>query len=828
MSSSSEAAALAQQDEIQTLLARQTALEEEMLGAGVEKYLADIKKQKDAGRESSTDYGLRLIDQVIQLSVPWINTYLNAAENEKKGGRCPTAAIYLGLLPVEVSAFLAAKITIDEISQGTALTAMALRIAGAIEDEVHLRYAKKEKRNFFEVIRKDLNARTSNMQHKRRVLILKMNKAGVAWEGWPRRDKLLLGTCLIDALIQTTPYFALAMRYERKNRTVDYIEATERFAQWSSLCKSGSLFSSTDYWPMVAPPADWTGPRVGGYHSLLRPLPLVKTWSRNYLDELENVKMPTVYDAVNAVQATAWRVHPQVLAVQKAIWDSPVQNTGLLPPREDLQQPPRPFDIDTNHDALKKWKKASTVIGNKNRQLCSQRVQYINTLALAERFVVEPEIYFPHQMDFRGRLYPIPSLLNPQGPDHTKALLTFAYGKPLGTQGAADWLAIHGANQWGEDKVAFADRIAWIKKNEQNILDSAANPLDFLFWQKADAPWQFLAFCFEWAGYKEHGLAFESSLPVSVDGSCNGLQHFSAMLRDPIGGAAVNLIPSDKPKDIYQLVADKALVKLNKLPDDPLAREWLIFGINRETTKRCVMVLPYGGTMYAFKRFIQDHLVKRFEKGEPNVFGDNYLEGQNAAYLSPAAIYLADVIQQAISETVVAAVAAMDWLQEVVQPVIDDGMPIHWTTPVGFPVSQVYFNFGQDRIMTFLHGKRVALHPRNELRTIDSRRQSNGIAPNFVHSLDAAALMMTVVTATASGVGSFAMVHDSYGTHAADMLALTICLRHAFVGMYRDDIIQKFMKEIKLIAPEGTELPAPPARGTLELGAVLKSAFFFA
>ena len=39
-----------------------------------------------------------------------------------------------------------------------------------------------------------------------------------------------------------------------------------------------------------------------------------------------------------------------------------------------------------------------------------------------------------------------------------------------------------------------------------------------------------------------------------MDGSCNGLQNFSAMLRDEVGGKAVNLIPSDKPQDVYMEV----------------------------------------------------------------------------------------------------------------------------------------------------------------------------------------------------------------------------------------------------------------------------------
>ena len=48
-----------------------------------------------------------------------------------------------------------------------------------------------------------------------------------------------------------------------------------------------------------------------------------------------------------------------------------------------------------------------------------------------------------------------------------------------------------------------------------------------------------------------------SHLPISMDGSCNGYQHLSAMGLDPIGGRATNLMPFDDPEDIYQRVCDR-------------------------------------------------------------------------------------------------------------------------------------------------------------------------------------------------------------------------------------------------------------------------------
>ena len=85
---------------------------------------------------------------------------------------------------------------------------------------------------------------------------------------------------------------------------------------------------------------------------------------------------------------------------------------------------------------------------------------------------------------------------------------------------------------------------------------SVEDPFGFRWWTEADEPWQFLAFAYEFVAFCDQGYGFLSNLPVMVDGSNNGLQHFSAILRDPIGGKATNLTDEDMPQDIYQEVAD--------------------------------------------------------------------------------------------------------------------------------------------------------------------------------------------------------------------------------------------------------------------------------
>ena len=117
-----------------------------------------------------------------------------------------------------------------------------------------------------------------------------------------------------------------------------------------------------------------------------------------------------------------------------------------------------------------------------------------------------------------------------------------------------------------------------------------------------------LAACVGYAGYMGAGDDCESHLPVAMDGSCSGLQHFSAMLKDKDGARAVNLLPSDKPSDIYtevQQAAERELLKQDGL----LAHAWRS-KITRKIVKRPCMTFAYSVT----SRGIRDQILEEIRK----------------------------------------------------------------------------------------------------------------------------------------------------------------------------------------------------------------------
>ena len=86
-------------------------------------------------------------------------------------------------------------------------------------------------------------------------------------------------------------------------------------------------------------------------------------------------------------------------------------------------------------------------------------------------------IYFPHNVDFRGRAYPLPPHLSHFGDDLSRGLLMFAEAKPLGERGLR-WLKIHLASLYGFDKANFEERVEWVHQRLDDIYDSAENPIN--------------------------------------------------------------------------------------------------------------------------------------------------------------------------------------------------------------------------------------------------------------------------------------------------------------------------------------------------------------
>ena len=443
------------------------------------------------------------------------------------------------------------------------------------------------------------------------------------------------------------------------------------------------------------------------------------------------------------------------------------------------------------------------------------------------------------------------------GADLDQRLEQFAVVLELGERGEY-WFKVQGANEWGWDKKEFDERVALVSEPEfcEMCLDIASDPVTFNDWIKADKPWQFLNWCFEYADFLQHVQSggnpqqFVSYIPCAMDGSCSGIQHYSAMLRDIVGGGAVNLVNSSKPNDIYGEVCKVAVKELQAIADgsqvyegkidaalaQQLAQEWLRLQPNRSLTKKPVMTLPYGSTQLTCREHVsqwlkdlqkEENKLAKAEGREPMkvcAFGDK----DSAMPIGQAESLMTSIVWHSIGKVVVAARAGMAYIKAVTSSVAKMNQPLEWTTPTGFIVRQEIYQFTTRQVNTQLLGG-TKFVTSTKSKDLDYHRMINSCAPNFVHSMDASHLTLATNYFADAGINSIAVIHDSFGTHAGATDLLRERLRASMVDMYEQhDVITNFLAENEGRLMTAFEHIRVPERGELQLDSINQSTYAFA
>ncbi|MGL5565513.1 MAG: DNA-directed RNA polymerase [Plesiomonas sp.] len=869
-----------------TLAAEQLRLEHESYTMGEARFIKALERQVERGEVCDNAVAKPLLDTLVPACADHINAFM-----ESKGrGRPHVSKQYLSQLDTKAAAFITIKtiLTILAKEESAPIQRVAMAIAGNIEDEVRYgRIRDDEAAQFKKNIADNLNKRNGHVYKRAfmQAVEAKLLDDGIltdTHEGWDKEHKFHVGVRLIELVIESTGLLVIERKFAGiPDKDHQAVHLAEEFVTKLTGRAHALAGISPLHQPMVVPPKPWTGVRGGGYWAKgRRPLNLIRVGSKRALERYNEVHMPQVYDAVNAIQNTAWKINGDVLAVANMIvnWDNcpvadvpsinvavkPKLENGITNAKGELVEAIE-LDADGNpvcEKALKRWKKAAAAVYRNEKARQSRRLSMEFVLSQANKFSHYDAIWFPHNLDWRGRVYAVP-MFNPQGNDMTKGLLTFAKSVALGSEGAY-WMAVHGANCAGVDKVSLEDRVKWVADNEAMILASAENPLECTWWAEQDSSsFCFLAFCFEWAGYVKSGRSedYVSHLPLAFDGTCSGLQHFSAMLRDEVGGSAVNLTPSAKPQDVYGIVAievNKVLAKLAaegtedelvtkedkktgeitenlQLGTKTLARQWLEFGVGRGVTKRSVMTLAYGSKQYGFADQVREDTVQpAIDKGN----------GQMFTMPSQACQFMAKLIWDAVSVTVVAAVEAMEWLQKSATllsievkdkktgEILKPASPVHWTTPVGFPVWSEYRVQDQKRISCVLFGEmrlQMTMNIREGVK-IDTKKQASGIAPNVVHSYDASHLKLTALKCKELGIDSAGFIHDSFSTHAGNAHLLFRAVRETMVDTYdKHDVFGELNEEWmeQLHESQLDKMPAMPKKGNLDIRQILESNYTF-
>jgi DNA-directed RNA polymerase len=755
-------------------------------------------------------------------------------------------------------------------------------------------------------------------------------KATEKLEPWSQDEKVAMGAGLWNIAI-SSGMFAILEEPDEGGRVVELWGLSEQGQRAAAEIVELGLLARPIFRPMVTKPAPWRSLTTGAYRTeeVSRRVPLVRTWDRAHLAMLEKgIKagsMDDVLAAVNAIQEVPLAIHREVLALRKWAWENGVDIKDVLPLRSRVAvKDPKEINAAPVEDQNRLWMiRAAAVRVNKgvgpNIVAFDATTQEAEDLAtLADHGV---PFYLPHNMDFRGRVYPVPSFNHHSG-DATKALIRFHRGKPLGEFGLT-WLMVHVANTGDFGKVskkAWEDRVAWVQENLDLVTATADRPHEDLRWTQADKPFSFYAACLDLARAlrnPEGPEAHVSYLPIALDGSNSGVQHYSALMRAE-EGRWVNLTDTEAPEDLYTQVRDgvagacqKALRRVSRAlgytptQDDAMALYdrlgvaigeiagdaglelrlnatqkrriaklkrrrslaamllWQFHGIGRSDVKRPVMTFGYSSVAFGMAKQVLTDTMGPLGLGvlrgvlERHPFGAD--EGKHASLVMGSMIY------RATCAALPRVAGAMEWLKKVATVLAQANKGVLVVAPDGFPMLMRETEWETKRVELMLLGKEVEVR---EMATVDhdatgapepspgvdrgalqkvritvrtgtgpvvlAHKQASGVAPNVIHTMDAAHLRKTALSLHRDyGVEDLLLIHDSFAAHASEVGLMSVVLRAEMVALYEDycplqDILERGRRALSKASNEApAALPEPPAKGSLDLQEINQASFAF-
>jgi DNA-directed RNA polymerase len=389
-------------------------------------------------------------------------------------------------------------------------------------------------------------------------------------------------------------------------------------------------------------------------------------------------------------------------------------------------------------------------------------------MELARHLAGRP-FWTPYNIDFRGRLNPLPHF-NIGREDRVRSLFLFANG-PFGT----------------------------VEK-----------------WRGFKDPFQFVAACRELV-QAQNNPYFVTQLPVFLDGTSNGVQHLACMSRDEVSGKLVNLMDLDERYDIYGVITENVKKRL-RAAGDKYAKWWLSPGVNgerltRALIKRPVMTFSYGVTRYGIRGQIVEAYKEEHWDHEPQRCHVNYLAG------------VIFEVFEAPEGMVKRPHDVMEFIRRLAELQAERNRPLKWDTPSGLPVSSNRcYEPNTKRVELKLRRRRVTLKVavgrKDKIIVADA---INDAPANFVHSVDAAHLALSVNRAAEEDIVDVAVVHDCFAALAPQVQRFQQIIRIQMEIMHHAPVLARLRAGCE---PVPASL-AIPEMGNLKLSEIPNAEYSF-
>lgn len=770
----------------------QISLEREQIRQGLKELRTNTYKLEEKSYASASIYGVLSIDQLLPFVVARIQKTNGRIRQRHVGHAFKEIIHYLADIEPESAAAISLKVTFDKVfsvkpGQST-ITNVAAAIGQAVENECMMRHYERNVPGLLNVLKENYFHRSIGTTQKVTVIKTLMKRYDVdLWKGWNQTNKVRLGGWLLDAICEVSNYFMKTTRRQGRKTILELTPTPEFLSVKDKIMAQAELFSPLA-WPMLIEPNDWTSDgKHGGYilNEVMRGYDMVRR-GKPYLIQGEQ---PVEF--LNRIQKVAFTLNPFIVGVAKTLQERQIQ-VGKFIPIVEIPLPPKPPDIADNAEARKDYRRRAAEVCNVNAQAFKRSCRTRMTMNAVERFKDVDKFFIPWSLDYRGRAYPIPAFLTPQDTDFGKSLLKF-HNQAFMTPEAEQWLSFQCATTYGLSKASMPERMTWTLENRDLIKRIAEDPIGNLSeWEEADEPWTFLSACDEYYHCVIKCDRNYTNLPVAVDATCSGLQILAGLSRDLSCARLVNVLPSDRPQDAYEVIANEAK------PHVPVHLQPYM---DRKTTKRTVMTVPYNAKPFSNRGYIREALK---EKGVE-------VEKEDLTAVVKA-------VRDAMNVIVPGPMRVMKWIETEVAAAIDRGATeLSWVTPSGFVVTQKLMKKDVKTVELQLLGRCQISVADGDTDEVDKKHHKNATAPNLIHSLDASLLHLSATRFNAP----IALIHDSVLCRAADMSVLSAVVRQTYMHLFAEhDYLTDWASQI------GAETK-PPIIDTLKPESVIDSNYFF-
>lgn len=344
------------------------------------------------------------------------------------------------------------------------------------------------------------------------------------------------------------------------------------------------------------------------------------------------------------------------------------------------------------------------------------------------------------------------------------------------------------------DKITLNQRAKVYDKYHDKFMRAVENPLssDNRWWMKLGKKeaWQFMKNAQEISAVTNDST-HKVHCSIDGDGTCSGLQMHSMLSLDSKLARSVNVANNATSQDIYADVAESMVVTIDEilagnndlngtLKDDEKStreqkieciRKWKECGVVRNQTKRIVMCLAYS--------LAEDGKAK-YSIEAAGMCAPNYWNSYEQEF-SIASNMFHKIINIALEDAAPMAMRNMRTFKKVAAYCGMINKPVLWKPPVtNFQAVNIKEKINTKTIDVRYNGttyvstaegmqklfetKRARIDIVTKTGETNAEKMATGIAPDVIHSLDAAMLTLAVKIAHDMGVKVFTLVHDSFGT----------------------------------------------------------------